>query len=110
MTNRTARTFALWGGSLAGVVAALLATTPTVTRAAPPDQPCRLLTDAEITAAVGAPGKSHSAEKAIAHGPAKGETMRTCSWSVGHGAVNLSLVKVADLETAKGAFRAQMQQ
>src|SRR5262245_29237699 len=110
MTNRTARTLALSWGSLAGVIAALIVTTPAVTRAATPDKPCLLLTDAEIASAVGAPGKSHSIQKEISRGPAKGETMSTCSWSVGRGAVNLSLVKVADLATAKGAFRAQMQQ
>lgn len=109
MTSRIARTFGLWCSSIAGV-AALLVTTPAVTRAAPPDKPCLLLTDAEITAAVGAPGKWHEGHKAISQGPARGETMRTCSWSVGNGAVNLSLVRVADLATAKGAFRAQMRQ
>jgi hypothetical protein len=109
MTKRIVRTFVLRCASIAGV-AALLLTTPAITRAAPPDKPCLLLTDAEITAAVGAPGKSHEGQKAIAQGPAKGETIRTCSWSVGNGAVNLSLVRVADLATAKGAFRAQMRQ
>ena len=88
---------ALWCGS----IAALLIASPAIARAAAPpptpDKPCTLLTDAEIAAAVGggAPRKSHEGHKAITQGAAKGETMRTCSWSVGNGAVNLSLVKVA---------------
>jgi hypothetical protein len=110
MTNRVARSFALCG-SIAGIAAALLMTT-SLARGAPPDKPCLLLTDAEITATIGAPGKSHEGQKAITEGPAKGETMRTCSWAIANagGAVNLSVVKVNDLETAKSAFRAQMQQ
>ena len=47
---------------------------------------------------------------AITQGPAKGETMRTCSWSIPNGAVNVSFMKVgSDLEAARTAFRAQMQ-
>jgi len=110
MTNRTDRSFALWCGSMAGL-AALLLTTPSTGSGAPaPDKPCTLLTDAEITAAVGAPGKSHEGQMPVTQGPAKGETMRTCSWAVGTGAVNLSLVKVGDVESAKSAFHAQMHQ
>ena len=113
MTNRIdrPRPFALWCGAIAGL-AVLLFAAPSTGRAAPtpPDKPCTLLTDAEIKAAVGAPGKSHEGHMPVTQGPAKGETMRTCSWSVGTGAVNLSLVKVADVESAKSAFHAQMQQ
>ena len=111
MTNRNERPRD-WSCSIASVVAgALLLATPAIARATPPDKACSLLTDADITAAVGAPGKAHhETQTAIKDGPAKGETMRTCSWSVQNGAVNLSFVKVADVEAAKSAFRAQMQQ
>jgi len=110
MTKRVERSRALWCGSIASVIAGVLLSAVPATGHAAPDKPCTLLTDAEITAAVGAPGKSHEGQMAITEGPAKGETMRTCTWSVGPGAVNLSLVKVADLEAAKSTFRAQMQQ
>src|SRR5262245_33406865 len=113
MTSRVARSAASWSVSVAGIVASLVVAA-SIARGAPvpPDKPCLLLTDAEITTAIGAPGKSHEGQKAITKGSAKGETMRTCSWAAanGGGAVNLSLVKVADLEAAKNAFRPQMQQ
>jgi hypothetical protein len=88
----------------------MLSAAPATARGAPPDKACSLLTDAEITAAIAAPSKSQESQMAITQGPAKGETMRTCSWLIPNGAVNLWFTKVgADLEAARTAFRAQMQ-
>ena len=110
MTNRIDRSLALWCVPVVSLATLLLTTPSTGRGAAAPDKPCALLTDAEIKAAVGAPGKSHEGQMPVTQGPAKGETMRTCSWAVGTGAVNLSLVKVGDVESAKSAFHAQMHQ
>jgi hypothetical protein len=90
-------------------VAALICATPAIARATPPDKACSLLTDAEITAAVGAPSKSTENQMEVTQGPAKGGTVRTCTWLIPTGAVNLSLMKVGDIEAARTAFRAQMQ-
>jgi hypothetical protein len=110
MTNRVARSFAVWSGSIAGVVVGvLIGATPAIARVSLPDKACSLLTDAEITAAVAAPTKATENQMPVQQGAAKGETMRTCSWSIPNGAVNLSFVKVGDMEAAKTAFRAQMQ-
>ncbi len=90
--------------------ALLLPATLSISRANPPDKACSLLTDAEITATVGAPSKSQDDQMAVTQGPAKGETMKLCTWTVPTGTVNVAFGKVADLEAGRSAFRAQMQQ
>lgn len=91
-------------------IAVTLSVSLSLGRANPPDKACSLLTDAEITTAVGAPSKSQDSQMAVTQGPAKGETGKLCTWIVPNGAVNLAFVKVADLEAGRSAFRAQMQQ
>ncbi len=90
--------------------ALLLPATLSISRANPPDKACSLLTDAEITATVGAPSKSQDDQMAVTQGPAKGQTMKLCTWTVPTGNVNVAFGKVADLEAGRSAFRAQMRQ
>ena len=90
-------------------IAAMVSASMSLSRANLPDKACSLLTDAEITAAVGAPSGSHDSQMPMTQGPAKGETTKLCTWTVPNGAVNLAFVKVADLDAGRSAFRAQME-
>jgi hypothetical protein len=60
-----------------------------------PMHACVLLTAAEIGNAMGTPaGPSQENDMVIPEGPAKGETMRMCRWSIGdQGMVSISVIR-----------------
>jgi len=82
------------------VRAILAAFGPRVAAAQVP-QACTLITTEELKAAFGGTGDAHKTELQIPSGPAKGQTMNGCMWSIGEqGMLTLSV-----MPAMKGAAR-----